>query len=379
MRFTVRTLLVVGSAFALMAQHTPGKPALAKQSFGKTSAGQAADLYLLTNPQGMEARITNYGATLVSLRVPDRRGHFDDVVLGYDSVEGYEKGKAYFGAIAGRYANRIAHATFNLEGKTYHVAKTAGGYSLHGRFNKVFWTGKDVSRPDSPAVELTYLSKDGEEGYPGNLTVHVTYALTPENALRIDFLATCDQPTVLNLANHSYFNLSGEGHGDILQHMLVIYADRFTPVNATVIPTGELRSVKGTPLDFTRSTAIGARIHQDDEQLKLARGYDHNWVLNKKDEALSLAAEAFDPSSGRVLQVSTTQPGVQFYTGNYLDGAERGKGGKPYLQHAGFSLETQHFPDSPNQPNFPSTELQPGRRFVSTTIFKFTVRPAENR
>jgi aldose 1-epimerase len=315
----------------------------------------------------------------VSLKVPDRARHFADVVLGYDSVQGYEQGKSYFGATVGRYANRIAHATFTLNGKTYHVTRNDGDNSLHGRFNKVFWTARDVSHPDAPALQLSYLSKDGEEGYPGNLNVQVTYTLTSANEVRIDYSATTDKPTVLNLTNHSYFNLAGEGRGDILGHQLMLNADRFTPVDASLIPTGELRPVKGTPFDFTHPTAIGARINQADEQLKLARGYDHNWVLNSRSGRLALAAEAYDPHSGRVLQVSTDQPGIQFYSGNFLDGSEHGKGGKAYTHRSGFSLETQHFPDSPNHPNFPTTVLNPGERFRSTTIYSFSVRKDAGR
>ena len=345
-----------------------------KQSFGKTEDGQPVDLYILTNKNGMQAAITNYGGTVVSLKVADRNGKFEDVVLGYDNLDGYATGKAYIGATVGRYANRIAHATFTLDGITYTLAKNDGDNHLHGGFNKRVWTAKDVSSSAGQALELTYLSKDGEEGFPGNLPVKVVYTLTDQNELKIDYSATTDKDTVLNLTNHAYFNLAGQGNGDILQQQIMIRADRFTPIDATSIPTGELRSVRGTPFDFTNSTAIGARIDQDDQQLKLGRGYDHNFVLNGDTmRALFLAAQAYDPHSGRVLEVFTTEPGIQLYTGNFLDGIH-GKDGKVYNRRYAFCLETQHFADSPNRPNFPSTELKPGQHFQSTTLYKFSAR-----
>ncbi len=345
-----------------------------KQPFGKTEDGQQTDLYLLTNKNGVEAAITNYGGTVVTLKVPDRNGKFDDVVLGYDKLEDYEAGKAYFGAIVGRYANRIAHAKFTLDGITYTLPKNDGDNHLHGVFNKRVWNAKDVSSGAGQALELTYLSKDGEDGFPGNLSVKVVYTLTNQNELKIDYSATTDKDTVLNLTNHCYFNLAGQGNGDILQQQLMIRADRFTPVDATLIPTGELRSVKGSPFDFTISTVIGARIDQDDEQLKLGKGYDHNWVLNNSTPgSLFVAAQAYDSHSGRQLEVSTTEPGLQFYTGNFLDRIH-GKGGKAYNRRYAFCLETQHFPDSPNHPQFPSTVLKPAQRFQSTTVYKFSTK-----
>jgi len=350
------------------------KSKMQKQSFGKTEDGQPVDLYILTNKNGVEAAITNYGGTVVSLKVPDRSGKLDDVVLGYDKLEGYADGKAYIGATVGRYANRIAHATFTLDGTTYTLAKNDGDNHLHGGFNKRVWSANDVSTSVGPAIELTYLSKDEEENFPGNLAVKVVYTLTDQNELRIDYSATTDKDTVINLTNHAYFNLAGQGNGDILQQQIMIRADRFTPIDATSIPTGELRSVKGTPFDFTSATAIGARIDQDDPQLKLGRGYDHNWVLNNGTTgSLALAAEAYDPHSGRVLEVLTTEPGIQLYTGNFLDGI-RGKDGKLYNRRYAFCLETQHFPDSPNKPNFPSAVLKAGRQFQSTTVYKFSTR-----
>lgn len=373
----LRLLLMLVASFATTVVF--GVPAKArsrtqKQSFGKTGDGQQIDLYILTNKNGMEAAITNYGGTVVTLKVPDRNGKLADVVLGYDKLNDYADGRAYFGAIAGRYANRIANAKFTLDGTTYTLPKNDGENHLHGGFNKRVWTAQDVSSDAGEALELAYLSKDGEEGYPGNLSVKVLYTLTEQNELKIEYSATTDKDTVVNFTNHSYFNLAGQGNGNILQQQLMIRADRFTPIDATSIPTGELRSVKGTPFDFTNATAIGARIDQDDQQLRMGRGYDHNWVLNGGTAgALSLAAQAYDPQSGRLLEVWTTEPGLQFYAGNFLDGI-RGRDGKIYNRRDAFCLETQHFPDSPNHPNFPSTVLKPGQHFQSTTVYKFSIK-----
>jgi aldose 1-epimerase len=374
-RETIIVMLVVSiAAIFVSGLQAEAKSKMQKQSFGKTEDGQPVDLYILTNKNGVEAAITNYGGTVVSLKVADRNGKFEDVVLGYDNLDGYATGKAYIGATVGRYANRIAHATFRLDGTTYALAKNDGDNHLHGGFNKRVWTAKDVSGSAGQALELTYLSKDGEEGFPGNLPVKVVYTLTDQNELRIDYTATTDKDTVLNLTNHAYFNLAGQGNGDILQQQVMIQADRFTPIDATSIPTGELRSVKGTPFDFTNSTAIGARIDQDDQQLKVGRGYDHNWVLNNGTPgSLFLAAQAYDQHSGRVLEVLTTEPGIQLYTGNFLDGIH-GKDDKVYNRRYAFCLETQHFPDSPNHPNFPSAELKPGQHFQSTTVYKFSTK-----
>jgi len=374
-RETIIVMLVVSIATIFVSGlQAEAKSKMQKQSFGKTEDGQPVSLYILTNKNGVEAAITNYGGTVVSLIVPDRNGKREDVVLGYDNLDGYATGKAYIGATVGRYANRIAQATFTLDGTTYTLAKNDGDNHLHGGFNKRVWTAKDVSSSAGQALELTYLSKDGEEGFPGNLPVKVVYTLTDENELRIDYTATTDKDTVLNLTNHAYFNLAGQGNGDILQQQIMIRADRFTPIDATSIPTGELRSVKGTPFDFTKMTAIGARIDQDDQQLKLGRGYDHNFVLNGDTmRALFLAAQGYDPHSGRLLEVLTTEPGIQLYTGNFLDGIH-GKDGKVYNRRYAFCLETQHFPDSPNHPNFPTTELKPGQHFQSTTVYKFSTK-----
>jgi len=375
LRVTTTVMLTLFTATIFVAGlRAEAKSKMQKQSFGKTEDGQQTDLYILTNKNGMEAAITNYGGTVVFLKVPDRNGKFEDVVLGYDKLDDYAAGKAYFGAIIGRYANRIAHAKFTLDGATYTLAKNDGENHLHGGFNKRVWTAKDASSGSGQALELTYLSKDGEEGFPGNLSVTVVYTLTDQNELKIDYSATTDKDTVLNLTNHCYFNLAGQGNGDIVQHQLMIRADRFTSVDASLIPTGELRSVKGTPFDFTNATVIGARIDQDDPQLKLGRGYDHNWVLNSGTAgSLSLAAQAYEPRSGRVLEVWTTEPGLQFYTGNFLDGI-RGKAGKVYNRRYAFCLETQHFPDSPNHPDFPSTVLKPGQRYRSTSVYKFSTK-----
>jgi aldose 1-epimerase len=345
-----------------------------KSSFGKTPEGQAVDLYTLTNKKGMEIAITNFGGILVSVKVPDRTGKVADVVLGYDSLDGYVKDKSYFGAIIGRYGNRIAKGKFSIDGVSYTLAQNNGPNSLHGGakgFNKMVWTAKEIVSKDGAALQLNYLSKDGEEGYPGNLKVQVVYTLTDANEIKIEYSATTDKKTVLNLTNHSYFNLAGQGSGDILSHELQLQADKFTPVDATLIPTGELRDVNGTPFDFRNKTAIGARIKDDDEQLKLGNGYDHNFVLRHSGE-LAQAARVVEPSSGRVLEVSTMEPGIQFYSGNFLDGSAIGKGGKPITFRTGFCLETQHFPDSPNHPEFPSTLLNPGQRYHTVTVYKFS-------
>jgi aldose 1-epimerase len=316
-------------------------------------------------------KITNYGGTVVSIPAPDRKKKIDDVVLGFDNLNDYlTKAKsAYYGALIGRYGNRLAKGTFTLDGKQYHIPTNDHGNSLHGGnvgFNARVWDAKDVSGAHGQALELTYLSPDGEEGYPGNLTVTVRYTLTNKNELRIDYTATTDKDTVINLTNHSYFNLAGKGSKSLLDHKLTLNADRYTPVDGTLIPTGAIDNVAGTPFDFRKATTIGAHINDDNEQLKLGKGYDHNFVLNHKGSALTLAAKVEEPVSGRVMEVLTTQPGVQFYTGNFLDG-------NPFPYRSALCLETQHFPDSPNHPNFPSAELKPGQTFHSTTMYRFSV------
>jgi aldose 1-epimerase len=349
---------------------------LKKQPFGKTADGRDIDLYTLTNKNGVEVGIMTQGGTVVSIRVPDRNGKFGDVALGFDSLDGYLKGTSFLGVLVGRYGNRIAKGRFKLDGVEYKLAVNNGENHLHGGlkgFDKAVWNARDVSEGPTPRLELTYLSKDGEEGYPGNLAVTVVYSLSEANELRIDYSATTDKDTVVNLTNHTYFNLAGAGEGDILGHELTLYADRFTPVDKGLIPTGELRSVEGTPFDFRKPTPIGARIDAKNEQIQFGGGYDHNFVLNSGGGSLALAARVDEPKTGRVLEVLTTEPGVQFYTGNSLDGTAVGKGGKVYQRRSGFCLETQHFPDSPNHPKFPSTVLKPGEKYQTTTVYRFSV------
>jgi len=346
-----------------------------KKPFGQMADGTPVDLYTLTNANGLQAKITTYGGAVVSLVVPDRGGKLADVVLGLETLEEYVEKSPYFGCIAGRYANRIAKGKFTLNGVEYTLAQNDGPNHLHGGnrgFDKVVWDAQEKSG-DGAGLGLTYLSRDGEEGYPGNLSVKVTYTLTDDDALRIDYLANTDADTIVNLTNHTYFNLADGGAGDILGHELMIDADRFTPTDSTSIPTGELRSVAGTPMDFRQLTAIGARIDEDYEQLRFCGGYDHNWVLNSAGGSLALAAMVREPVTGRVMEVHTTEPGIQFYSGNFLDGSITGKGGKVYRKHHGLCLETQHFPDSPNKPNFPSTVLKPGEVYQTTTVYRFTV------
>ncbi len=356
------------------------------QAFGMTHRGEAVSLYTLKNAHGMEAKVLDYGGIIVSLRVPDRNGRLDDVVLGFDSLGDYERGSPYFGAIIGRYGNRIARGRFTLDGRTYTLATNNGPNHLHGGvrgFDKVVWTAAQFERGDSVGLVLNYTSPDGEEGYPGTLRATVTYTLTDKNEFIFDYQATTDRPTPVNLTQHSYFNLAGDGKGDILGHLVTLNADRFTPVDSTLIPTGEIKSVAGTPFDFRTSTAIGARIDRNDEQLRYGRGYDHNFVLNKGGQGgqggtggdMTLAARVYEPTSGRVMEISTTEPGLQFYSGNFLDGTLRGKQGVVYGHRSGFAMETQHFPDSPNKPAFPSTILRPGEEYRSRTIYRFGVQP----
>lgn len=369
----LRGVLVGALALACFGQTPPkkGNSKVTHQPFGKLPDGTAVELYTVSNAKGMQATIMTYGAAVVSLTAPDKAGKYADVVQGMDSVDGYVKGVPYFGAIVGRYGNRIGHAQFTLGGQTYHTPKNDGDNTLHGGnrgFDKHVWTARELA----DGVEFTYVSKDGEEGFPGTLTSKVTYHVTPNNELRIEYNATTDKPTVVNLTNHSYFNLAGQGEGDILQHQVTLFADRFTPVDKGLIPTGELKPVKGTPFDFTKATAIGARIGQNDEQLVFGKGYDHNWVLN--GSGLKKAAEVYEPKSGRVMEVLTEEPGLQFYTGNFLDGTIKGKGGKVYGHRAAFCMETQHYPDSPNKPSFPTTELKPGQTYKTVTVYRFSAR-----
>lgn len=343
---------------------------LKSEAFGITPEGEGVEIFSLVNDQGMEVRIINYGGIITSINVPDRKGRVDDVVLGHDTLEGYLNRSRYFGALVGRYANRIARGRFSLSGIEYQLAINNGPNHLHGGvkgFDKVVWTATEID----DGVRLNYFSEDGEENYPGNLSATVTYRLDDENELWIDYEATTDRDTIVNLTNHSYFNL-GSG-GTILDHELEISADTFTSIDETLIPTGEIRSVKGTPMDFTTPTAIGTRIDDNDKQLRNAGGYDHNFVLRTSGEEFRTAATIYQPTTGRKMDIRTTQPGLQFYSGNFLDGSITGKGGRRYVKHSGCCFETQHFPDSPNHPNFPSTVLRAGEKYHAATVFKFSV------
>ena len=368
-------LVVISLAGCAAAYHSTGQ--VSKTSFGKLPDGTAVDLYTLRNASGAEAQITTYGGIVTSLKVPDRNGKLGDVVLGHDHLGGYlVANNPYFGCLVGRYGNRIANAKFKLNGMEYKLTPNNAPNTLHGGpkgFDKAVWVAS--SRYDSqhgPSLELKYVSRDGEEGYPGNLSVTAVYTLTQDNALRLDFTATADAGTVCNLTHHSYFNLAGSG--DILDHEVMITADRFTPVDANLIPTGELRPLKGSPLDFSTPTKIGTRINADDEQIKLGKGYDHNYVFNKPPGQLGLMARVTEATSGRVMEVWSTEPATQFYTGNFLDGTITGKGGWVYQRRNGFCFEPQHFPDSPNQPAFPTTTLKPGEIYKNTIIYKFSTR-----
>ncbi len=353
-----------------------------KTPFGNLKTGEPVELYTLKNKSGMSIAIMNYGGTIIRWTAPDRNGKYEDIVLGCDSLSGYLKGVPYFGAIVGRYGNRIAKGKFSLEGKNYTLAINNIGNHLHGGlkgFDKVIWQAEPITNAE-PTLKLSYLSKDGEEGYPGNLNVEVTYTLQQDNALRIDYKATTDKPTVLNLTNHSYFNLTGKNTNTILDHELTIIADRFLPVNKTLIPTGELKPVFGTNFDFIKPHKIGERINNsiNDIQLNYGLGYDHAWILNKNEKDKSpvaqLAAKVYEPVSGRVLEVFTTEPAIQFYSGNFLNGSVMGKGKIDYAKRTALCLETEHYPDAPNQPKFPSTELKPGQIYNSTTIYKFSAQ-----
>ncbi|HET9263632.1 MAG TPA: aldose epimerase family protein [Vicinamibacterales bacterium] len=352
----------------------PAKAGVSRGSFGKMPDGASVDIYTLTNAHGVEIKALTYGGIIQSLRVPDKAGRFSDVVLGFDGLAGYLAEHPFFGAIIGRYGNRIGKARFTLDGRTYKLAANNGPNHLHGGvrgFDKVLWNAEQAKTGEGPAVAFTRTSPDGEEGYPGNLNVRVTYTLTDKNELIVDYHATTDKATPVNLTQHSYFNLAGQASGTILGHELMLNADRYTPVDDTLIPTGELAPVEGTPFDFRKSTAVGARINQDHPQLEHGLGYDHNWVLNRQGSGLQLAARVHEPKTGRTLEISTTEPGIQFYAGNFLDGKLTGKEQAVYRHRTGFCLETQHFPDSPNKPQFPSTILEPGAEYRSRTVFTF--------
>ncbi len=346
------------------------KMAVEKAPYGKLPDGRQVDIYTLTNANGMKVRLTNYGAITVGVEAPDRDGKLTDVTLGYDTLEGWLGSTSYFGATVGRYGNRIAKGKFTLDGKTYTLATNNGENHLHGGvkgFDKVLWEAEPLKTDNAVGVTFTYLSKDGEEGYPGNLNVTAVYSLTNDNEFKAEFSARTDKPTVVNVVHHSYWNLAGPAAGDILGHMLMLNADKYTPVDEGLIPTGELKPVKGTPMDFTRPTAIGARI------ARVKGGYDHNFVLRRQEGKWALAVRVVEPKSGRVMEIYSNQPGVQFYSGNFLDGTVKGKGGVAYKKHYGFCLETQHYPNSPNQKNFPSVVLRPGQIYKHTMVHKFSV------
>ena len=348
-----------------------------KQVFGTLADGTSIDLCTLVNEQGMKATITNYGGIIVSLTAPDRDGNMEDVVLGFDSLPEYAEHNPFFGCLVGRFGNRIAQAKFTLDAVEVVLAQNNGQNHLHGGlkgFDKKVWQAKAFESADGPALKLAYTSPDGQEGYPGNLSVKVVYTLSDDNAFKIDYKATTDKTTVVNLTNHSYFNLSAGAADDILGHEMTINADLFTPVDGTLIPTGELRSVGGTPLDFRQSTPIGARIEADDEQLAYGGGYDHNWIVNGESGELRLAARVYEPISGRVMEVHTTEPAIQFYAGNMMPPSMPGKGGRTYIRRGGLCLETQHYPDSPNKPEFPSTTLKPGETYRTTTVYTLSAK-----
>lgn len=375
-RSLVRWIAFPAVILWLTASISWGDGTMRKTAFGKLD-GQTVDLYTLTNTSGMEVAITNYGGILVSIKVPDRDGKMADVVLGFDTLDGYLGKHPYFGATVGRYANRIEHARIVLDGVKYTLTRNENGNHIHGGtrgFDKVLWNVKAASCEQEPTLTLQYLSRDGEEGYPGNLDVTVTYTLTEANELQIDYHATTDKPTVVNLTNHSYFNLAGDGNGDVLGHLLTIDADRIAPVVKGHIPTGEIRSVIGTPFDFTKPFVIGQRIDADDRLLKLSAGYGINYVFTKRAGTMARAARVVEPNSGRVMEVFTTEPALQLYTANRLDGSIVGKSGKAYKCRYGLCLEPQHLPDSPNKPQFPSTVLRPGQQFHHKTSYKFFVQ-----
>ncbi len=348
-----------------------------KEAFGKLPDGREAYLYTLENKSRIVVKISDCGATIVSILVPDKNGKMGDVTFGYDNVSGYVNGTQFFGATIGRYANRIARGTFTLDGEVYHLPINNGLNTLHGGpagFYKQLWTPEPMETKEGPAIKLTYVSKDGEEGYPGTLTATVTFTLKNDNSIEIHYTAKTTKPTVINMTNHSYFNLSGDPTRSILDEELMINANKYTPVDTTQIPTGKIANVANTPMDFRKLTAIGARINEDNEQLKIGHGYDLNWVLNNYNKKIRKAAEVYDPASGRVLDIYTDQPGIQFYSGNFLDGSQTGKNGVVYKFRNALCLETQHFPDSPNEPKFPSATLLPGKTYSTTTIFKFLVK-----
>jgi len=373
---TLKAVLAAIILFAAACEMVSAKTQVTKRSGGKLPDGSAVEIYTLKDEK-IELEVMNYGGFMLSLKVADKSGKVEDVLLGFDDPGGFyennhSKSAAFFGPIVGRYANRIAHAEFKLDGKEYHLVKNDGDNSLHSGpngFNNQMWDAKIIA----DGVELKYLSKDGEGGFPGNLTARVRYTVK-DGDMKIEYFATTDKPTVVNLTSHGYFNLAGQGNGTILEEQLKLFAAKFTPVDSTLIPTGELKPVTGTPFDFTAPHAIGERINADDEQLKLGHGYDHNFVIDGGGKKLVEAAEVYDPKSGRVMQVWTTEPGVQFYTSNFLNGSIKGKKGIAYPRNGALCLETQHYPDSPNHPSFPTTTLNPGQKFHTETIYRFSTR-----
>jgi aldose 1-epimerase len=368
-------VILVSIAFCQFAMSADQSHSVTKEAFGSMDEG-AVELYTLTNKHGMEVRAMNFGGIIASIKVPDKAGHFEDVTLGFDKLDPYLVNNPHFGALIGRYANRIGGAKFKLDGVQYKLAANDGPNTLHAGikgFDKHLWSAATFKTEQSVGIIFTRVSPDGEEGFPGNLSAKVKYTLTDQNTLVFDYEATTDKATPVNLTQHTYFNLAGDGHGNILGHELTLNADRFTTVDKTLIPTGELRAVKDTPLDFSKTMTVGARINDKYEQMVLARGYDHNFVINRTGSGMVWAARMRDPQSGRTLEVSTTEPGMQFYSGNFLDGTITGKAGHVYQQREGFAFETQHFPDSPNHPDFPSTILRPGKVYRSQTIYKFSV------
>jgi len=364
------------SSSATATDSTSAVSAITKVPFGKLPDGQEVNLYTLKNKNGIEMQVINYGAIITSLKAPDKNGVFEDIVLGYDSLDQYLKATPYFGAIVGRYGNRIANGKFSIDGTAYTLAQNNNGQHLHGGeigFDKVFWNIEEYSSTEGPALKLSYLSKDGEEGYPGNLQSEVLYILTDNNELKIDYKATTDKKTVVNLTQHTYFNLTGNCKRDILDHQLVLASDKFVPVDKVLIPMKDLKDVTGTPFDFRTATAIGARINEKDAQLEAGLGYDHCWVLSSAD-SLKFAGSIYEPGTGRFVEVLTSEPAIQFYCGNFLDGTLTGKGGVVYKHRYGLCLETEHFPDSPNRPDFPTTLLNPGEVYKTQTIYRFSTK-----
>jgi aldose 1-epimerase len=375
----ILSVIILSSSCKKQQEQPPAEPAapakVTTESFGTMPDGHAVTLYTVRNQQGMEMGVINYGGIIVSLTAPDKAGNYSDVVLGFDSLSQYIKSNPYFGALIGRYGNRIAKGKFKIDNVEYSLPVNNGVNSLHGGtqgFDKVFW---DITvQPDSSSLKLTYRAADGEQGYPGNLQAEVIYTLTDQNELKVEYSATTDKKTVINLTQHTYFNLSGDANKDILEHQLMLQSEQYLPVDKGLIPTGELRNVAGTPFDFKTLTVVGSRINEKDEQLALGGGYDHCWILTGSDGTLRKIGELYEPTSGRLVEVSTTEPGIQFYTGNFLDGTLKGKEGVVYKYRSGLCLETQHYPDSPNQASFPSTLLNPGDTYKTKTVYKFTTR-----